>query len=283
VQIQNIVQSDSLILAAALDLTIVDARFEVQLMLAHILQTNRAWLISHADETLSIEHYASYQQFLQRRLQDEPMAYIFGEKDFYGITFKVTADVLIPRPDTELLVELALARIPDDKCVRVLDLGTGSGAIAISIALSRPMTQVVAVDKSVAALRIAQENAVRLGAKNIDFVVSDWWQQVPAVKFDVIVSNPPYIMEDDVHLAKLGFEPVTALTSGATGLDDLRSIIDRATTYLTPDGSLLLEHGYDQAETVRKLLGAAGFLNVASECDLSGVERVSSGQIGDLP
>jgi len=280
VQIQSIVQADSVRLATALGLSIVDARFEVQLLLAQVLQVNRAWLIAHDDESLSAENYTSYQHCLLRRLQDEPMAYIFGEKEFYGLTFKVTPDVLIPRPDTELLVELALARIPQNKRVRVLDLGTGSGAIAISIAASRPLAQILAVDQSVAALAVAQANAAHLGVGNIGFVVSDWWQQVPdGDKFDVIVSNPPYIVELDEHLAKLRYEPITALTAGATGLDDLRLIIDSAAHFLTPGGYLLLEHGYDQARVVRGLLAAAGFEGVKSECDLAGVERVSLGQV----
>jgi release factor glutamine methyltransferase len=284
VQIQSIVQADSVRLATALSLSIPDARFEVQLILAQVLRINRAWLIAHADESLSAETYISYQHCLQRRLQDEPMAYIFGEKEFYGLTFKVTPDVLIPRPDTELLVELALARIPQNKRFRVLDLGTGSGAIAISIAASRPLAHIVAVDKSLAALAVAEGNAVHLGVTNINFVASDWWQQVPdGDKFDVIVSNPPYIVEHDAHLAKLRFEPITALTAGATGLDDLRRIIDSAAHFLTPGGYVLLEHGYDQAQAVRGLLSVAGFEDVKSECDLAGVERVSLGQVSDLP
>ncbi len=283
-QIQSIIQTDSVRLATALGLSAVDARFEVQLILAQVLQVNRAWLIAHADESLSAENYTSYHHCLQRRLQDEPMAYIFGEKEFYGLTFKVTPDVLIPRPDTELLVELALARIPNDKRVRVLDLGTGSGAIAISIAVSRPLAQIVAVDKSLSALAVAQENAVRLGVANISFVASDWWQLVPDDdKFDIVVSNPPYIVEQDEHLAKLRFEPIAALTAGATGLDDLRRIIDSAAQFLTPNGYLLLEHGYDQAEVVRGLLAVAGFDGIRSECDLAGVERVSLGQVKNPP
>ncbi|BBP01288.1 peptide chain release factor N(5)-glutamine methyltransferase [Sulfuriferula nivalis] len=280
-QILGILQADSAKLALVLDMSIVDARFEVQLLMAQILQVNRAWLIAHDDEILSVSDFALYQQYLQRRLQGEPIAYIFGEKEFYGMTFKVTPDVLIPRPDTELLVELALLNIPEDKRLRVLDLGTGSGAIAISIANARPLTQVVAVDKSPAAIAVAQTNAALLGVINIDFVVSDWWQQLPeGNKFDLIVSNPPYIVENDDHLKKLHFEPISALTAGVTGLDDLRLIIDSAAHFMTAGGHILLEHGYDQADVVQGLLTTAGFKNVKSERDLGGVERVTLGQVG---
>jgi release factor glutamine methyltransferase len=281
VQILSIIQGDSAKLALALDMSIVDARFEVQLLIARILQVNRAWLIAHDNETLSVADHTQYQQFLQRRLQGEPIAYIFGEKEFYGMTFKVTPDVLIPRPDTELLVELALLHIPKNKQLRVLDLGTGSGAIAISIANARPLTQVVAVDKSSAALVIAQTNAVCLGVENVGFVHSDWWQQLPEDhKFDLVVSNPPYIIENDDHLAKLHFEPISALTAGVTGLDDLRLIIDSAAYFLKAGGHILLEHGYDQADVVQDLLTTAGFENVKSERDLGGIERVTLGQVG---
>lgn len=278
-RIDAIILRDVAQLANTLAMSATEARFEVQLLLAQVLQVNRAWLIAHADHALSAVDYTLYHQYFQRRLQAEPIAYIFGEKEFFGMTFKVTPDVLIPRPDTELLVELALSRIPVDSVMRVLDLGTGSGAIAISIAVSRPLVQVVAVDKSEAALAVAQTNAICLGAGNVSFVASDWWQQLPSdEKFDVIVSNPPYIAEQDEHLAQLGFEPIHALTAGATGLDDLNLIIQSARHYLMPAGYLLLEHGYNQAHTVCSLLDAAGFVGVKAERDLGGIERVSLGQ-----
>ncbi len=259
----------------------MDARFEAQLLMAQALQVNRSWLLAHADEKPPTAAYTRYQHMLDRRLQGEPVAYIFGEKEFYGITLSVTPDVLIPRPETELLVELALVQIPVATPCSVLDLGTGSGAIAISLATLRPLASIVAVDASAAALQVAQANARRLGLANIQFILSDWWQDVPATPlFDVIVSNPPYIADADSHLQEgdLRFEPITALAAGATGLKDLVSIINRAPQYLTATGMLLLEHGYDQGEAVRGLLNGAGFDAVVTHRDLGGVERVSMGQ-----
>ncbi|MEQ1668061.1 MAG: peptide chain release factor N(5)-glutamine methyltransferase [Sulfuriferula sp.] len=278
-RIDAIILRDVAQLANALAMSVTEARFEVQLLLAQVLQVNRAWLIAHTDYALSAVEYSQYQQYLQRRLQAEPIAYIFGEKEFYGMTFHVTPEVLIPRPDTELLVELALSRIPVDRKMRVLDLGTGSGAIAISIAISRPLAHVLAVDKSVTALFIAQANARKLGAANVEFMVSDWWHAIPNTqKFDVIVSNPPYIAEHDAHLQQLHYEPISALTAGLTGLDDIQTITKTATQYLAEDGYLLLEHGYNQAPSVREYLSLAGFTDIASERDLGNVERVSLGR-----
>ena len=279
-RIDVILANDVPQLVSALTMSAAEARFEIQLLLAHVLRVNRAWLIAHADEVLSTDNYTLYQHYFRRRLQAEPIAYIFGEKEFYGMVFKVTPDVLIPRPDTELLVSSALSRIPVNSVMHILDLGTGSGAIAISVASLRPLAQVVAVDKSQAALAVAQANAVRLGVENISFLASDWWQQLPGdAKFDIIISNPPYIAEQDVHLLALGFEPASALTAGVSGLDDLRFIIASAPNYLNRAGYLLLEHGYNQAHVVSSLLDAAGFVGVKVERDLGGVERVSLGQV----
>ncbi len=278
-RIDAIILGDVAQLANTLAMSVTEARFEVQLLLAQVLQVNRAWLIAHTDYALSAVEYTQYQQYLQRRLQAEPIAYIFGEKEFYGMTFKVTPDVLIPRPDTELLVELALSRIPVDRKMRVLDLGTGSGAIAISIALSRPLVHVLAVDKSTTALSIAQANARKLGAGNVEFMMSDWWQAIPNTpNFDIIVSNPPYIAEHDAHLQQLHYEPISALIAGLTGLDDIQIITRTATQYLAENGYLLLEHGYNQASSVREYLSLAGFTDIASERDLGNVERVSLGR-----
>ncbi len=278
-RIDAIILGDVAQLANTLAMSVTEARFEVQLLLAQVLQVNRAWLIAHTDYALSAVEYTQYQQYLQRRLQAEPIAYIFGEKEFYGMTFKVTPDVLIPRPDTELLVELALSRIPVDRKMRVLDLGTGSGAIAISIALSRPLVHVLAVDKSTTALSIAQANARKLGAGNVEFMMSDWWQAIPNTpNFDIIVSNPPYIAEHDAHLQQLHYEPISALIAGLTGLDDIQIITRTATQYLAEHGYLLLEHGYNQASSVREYLSLAGFTDIASERDLGNVERVSLGR-----
>lgn len=279
--VAEILRHDKAKLGVALDLSALDARFEAQLLMAQALQVNRAWLIAHGDEAPPLAAFARYQNLLERRLQGEPMAYIFGEKEFYGITLSVNPAVLIPRPETELLVDLVLAQLPINRPCRILDLGTGSGAIAISLASLRPRAQIVAVDNSMAALQVAQANAHRLGLTNLDFICSDWWQAVPPTPlFDIIVSNPPYIARQDPHLQQgdLRFEPVTALAAEEQGLADLRNIISLAPHYLTKSGMLWLEHGYDQGERVRKLLIETGFDSVTTHLDLGGMERVSEGQ-----
>ncbi|TAN77842.1 MAG: peptide chain release factor N(5)-glutamine methyltransferase, partial [Gallionella sp.] len=213
-------------------------------------------------------------------LNGEPVAYLLGEREFYGLNFKVSPATLIPRPDTELLVDLALQRISQQSACRVLDLGTGSGAIALSIAHARPDARVVAVDASAAALEVAQCNARRLALTNVRLLRSDWFSALRDERFDMIVSNPPYIAAGDVHLSQgdVRFEPPGALASGADGLDDIRSIIGQAKTYLNANGWLMFEHGYNQAERARGLLGDAGFTEVFSARDLAGMERVSGGR-----
>ncbi len=267
-------------LALVSGMTAADARFEVHLLMARVLQVNRAWLAAHGDEQCAPAALAQYQDWLERRLQGEPIAYIFGEKEFFGLLLAVNADVLIPRPETELLVELALARMPVGRMLRVLDLGTGSGAIALSLAKIRPDTQLLAVDASAEALQVARDNARRLQLPNVEFVQSDWWRRVPvAPKFDLIVSNPPYIAAGDPHLQQgdLRYEPPHALLAGAEGLDDLQVIIAAAPYYLAAGGSLLLEHGYEQGGIVLSLLERAGFSAVVTHRDLAGQERVSVG------
>ncbi len=264
----------------ALDLEQDEARSEVQSLLQTVLVVNRAYLLAHPERVLTEQELSRYQTLLQRRLQGEPLAYILGEREFFGLNFKVTPATLIPRPDTELLVELALARISSPSC-RVLDLGTGSGAIALSIAHSRPEVGVMAVDASAEALSVAQENAKCLKILNARFLLSDWFSALVGQNFDLIVSNPPYIAEDDRHLAQgdLRFEPASALASGLDGLDDIRRIINEAGAHLAAGGWLMLEHGFDQAAQVRELLRGAGFKNVRSDKDLAGIERVSGGQL----
>ncbi|MDD5612201.1 MAG: peptide chain release factor N(5)-glutamine methyltransferase, partial [Gallionella sp.] len=208
-------------------------------------------------------------------------------REFFGLTFRVTPATLIPRPDTELLVELALQRIPESSAAtggvacRVLDMGAGSGAIALAIALARPAAEVVAVDASTAALQVARENMQRLGVNNAQLLQSDWFAALTDARFDLIVSNPPYIAEQDEHLSQgdVRFEPITALASGADGLDDIRRIISGAPAHLKPGGWLMLEHGYDQAEKVRQLLLQGGFSAVDSMRDLAGIARVTFGRI----
>jgi release factor glutamine methyltransferase len=251
------------------------------------LKVNRAYLLAHSERVLTEVERDDFQAKLSRRLLGEPMAYILGEREFFGLNFMVTPATLIPRPDTELLVELALAKIAatksNGKLFSVLDLGTGSGAIALSIAHSCPDVQVTAVDFSANALQVARENGQRLELKNVRFIESDWFSALTGLYFDLILSNPPYIAATDEHLAQgdVRFEPLTALVSGSDGLDDIRQLALRAGAHCQPNASLLFEHGYQQAAEVRAILSQAGWLAVGSAKDLSGIERVSFGSIGD--
>ena len=278
--IRDRLAADQLQLVQGLGLAPYDARLEAQLLMAAALDVNRAWLLAHDDETLAPPVTARYTSWLKRRLTGEPIAYIFGEKEFYGLLFKVSPSVLIPRPETELLVELALARIPVDRPCRVLDLGTGSGIIAITLAKLRPLAELMAVDVSPVALELAQENARILKAANVLFIESNWFSALDSVeKFDVIVSNPPYIRADDPHLAcgDLRFEPPHALAAGASGRDALARIVAQAIPRMVSTGTLLLEHGYDQGTYARDALRQAGFHECATYHDLAGVERVTLG------
>ena len=277
--IQSILIRDKSVLESALSLDSGSARIEVQCLLQAVLQVNRAYLLTHPEQQLESEQQAHYTALFGRRLRGEPIAYLLGEREFYGLTFKVTPATLIPRSDTELLVELALARIPQRGALRVLDLGTGSGAIALSIAHARPDIEVTAVDASPEALDVARENVRHLSLGNVRLLRSDWFSALPGERFDLIVSNPPYIADGDAHLAQgdLRFEPRAALASGADGLDDIRRIVADAKEHLHTGGWLLFEHGYDQAERARELLGAAGYAGVFSARDLAGIERVSGG------
>lgn len=279
--IQDICTQDAARLKAALAQDASTARIEVQCLLRAILQANRAYLLTHPEQQLDAEQHARYAALFERRLHGEPFAYILGEREFFGLMFKVTPDTLIPRPETELLVELVLQRIPPYELCRVLDLGTGSGAIALAIAHTRPNTEVLACDASPAALEVARENAQRLGITNAAFVQSNWFEALDAQRFGLIVSNPPYIAEGDPHLRQgdVRFEPVSALVSGDDGLCDIRYIVTNTRAHLQPGGWLLLEHGYTQAVRVRELLRRAGFDEIFSAPDLAGIERVSGGRI----
>lgn len=278
--IQTLLTQDSAQLAAALSLDSSTARIEVQCLLQQALHVPRSYLLAHPERCLNTAEQNEYQALLQRRLSGEPIAYILGEREFFGLSLKVTPATLIPRPDTELLVELALQRIPSTGNARVLDMGTGSGAIALAIAHERKQAFVLASDASPSALAVAQENARQLRLDNVSFVQSSWFAQIAEQRFDLIVSNPPYIAVADPHLNQgdVRFEPVSALSSGADGLDDIRHIASQALAWLQPDGWLLLEHGYDQAAQVRALLQQGGYQAVFSACDLSGIERVSGGR-----
>lgn len=280
-------------LAEALALHADEARIEAQLLLQAALGgVSRAWLLTHGEQALTPQQASDFAALLQRRLHGEPVAYILGRREFYGLDFGVTPDVLIPRPDTETLVEAALQRISAAAPaiiegegfhkwnLKILDLGTGSGAIAIAIAVHRPLTMVTAVDASAAALAVARSNAERLSPGNLRLLCSDWFSALAGEVFDVIVSNPPYIAANDPHLSQgdLPFEPASALASGADGLDDLRRIVAQAPAHLASGGWLLLEHGYDQAARVAELLKAAGFVAVGHVADLAGMERVTLGR-----
>ncbi|WP_435628178.1 HemK/PrmC family methyltransferase [Candidatus Ferrigenium straubiae] len=322
--IQSFQTQNKAVLESALALNSNTARIEVQMLLQQVLGVSRAHLLAHPEQVLDDAQEASYRALLQRRLKGEPLAYILGEREFFGLNFKVTPATLIPRPETELLVELALERIPSPLplsrerereersggrgAFRVLDLGTGSGAIALAIARARPDVEVTAVDASPEALEVARENALRLLVQhepahistkplvlsevegsvrtdiliaNVRLLCSDWFSALAGERFDLIVSNPPYIAEGDAHLAQgdLRFEPHGALASGADGLDDIRRIVAQAKDHLNPGGWLLFEHGYDQATRVRELLDAAEYAGVFSARDLADIERVSGGAI----
>ncbi|MDP2787281.1 MAG: peptide chain release factor N(5)-glutamine methyltransferase [Pseudomonadota bacterium] len=267
-------------LAEALALARPEARIEARVLLAHALKVDHAWLIAHDRDTPTPAQRDAIENLIARRTGGEPVAYILGEREFYGLSFAVTPAVLIPRPDTELLVQLALDRIPTDQTSSVLDLGTGSGAIALALAVHRPLARIVAVDRSPAALEVARKNATRLGLRNLSFLLSDWYAGLGVKNFDIIVANPPYIAAGDAHLDQgdLRFEPREALQSDAGGLADIRKIVAGAPAHLHPGGWLLFEHGYDQGEASQHLLRQAGWSQVCTWVDLSGLPRVSGGQ-----
>ena len=256
------------------------ARVDAQMLLLHVCGQPthaRAWLITHDSDVLNSAQLQQWQQLLQRRADGEPVAYLTGHKGFYGLELAVDARVLDPRPDTETLVDWTLELLPGNGSgQRLADLGTGSGAIALALQHQRPAAEVWAVDASHDALAVAQANAQRLQLP-VHFAHSHWLAALPG-QFDAIVTNPPYIREDDPHMPSLRHEPRQALTSGADGLDDIRQIVDNAPQALRTAGWLLIEHGWDQAEAVRALLAQRGFAQVQSRKDLAGIERASGGQ-----
>ncbi|MDR7047919.1 release factor glutamine methyltransferase [Duganella sp. 3397] len=249
-----------------------------RVLLCHALNTNRVGLITGSERTLTDDEAQRFGALVQRRLAGEPVAYLVGQREFFGLPFAVSGAVLIPRPDTELLVELALDRLP--RGGRVLDMGTGSGAIAVALAHTRPDADVTALDVSADALAVARRNAEANGA-HVTFLHSDWFAALADnAPFDIIASNPPYIASGDRHLSEgdLRFEPVGALTDHADGLSALRILVAGAPAHLSPQGWLLMEHGYDQADAVRELLLAAGYTEVQSWRDIADIERVSGGR-----
>jgi release factor glutamine methyltransferase len=265
-------------LQAALPLEALENR----ILLCHVLGLSRVGLITGSERALTDEEAARLAGLVERRLAGEPIAYIVGAREFFGLPFQVSPAVLIPRPDTELIVELALERLAHLAApARLLDMGTGSGAIAVALAHTRPDALVTAIDVSDAALDVARANAAANGAR-VRFLRSDWFAALGGEVFDLIASNPPYIAAGDEHLAQgdLRFEPAGALTDHADGLSALRTIVGGAAEHLVAGGCLLLEHGYDQAQAVRALLADAGYADVQSWRDLGGIERVSGGRRG---
>jgi release factor glutamine methyltransferase len=279
------------------------APIDAQALLAHVLGRDRAWLIAHATEPLRAEDVETFFRLAKRRREGEPVAYLVGAREFFGLALAVDRSVLIPRPETEALVECALHRLPR-RAVRVLDLGTGSGAIALALARERPDAEIVATDLSKEALAIARSNAERLALRNVQFLHADWYEPSTDPKivgaeavaskedprrsflllqpFDMIVSNPPYVARGDPHLREgdVRHEPLSALVSGVDGLAALRVIVAGAPRRLSAEGVLVVEHGYDQADDVRKLLEQARFVGIESLRDLAGIQRVAAGRVG---
>ncbi|MGE4367798.1 peptide chain release factor N(5)-glutamine methyltransferase [Thermomonas sp.] len=251
-----------------------------ELLLAEALGRSRSWLYAHPEAPVPAPARARFGALLARRQAGEPVAYLLGRQGFWSLELEVGPATLIPRPETERLVELALARLPAGQPLRVADLGTGSGAIALALARERPQARIVATDASAEALAVARRNAERLGLVQVEFRTGDWLAPLRGERFDLIVSNPPYIALGDPHLAQgdLRFEPPMALASGADGLDAIRVIVRDADRHLRPGGWLLLEHGWNQGAAVRALLEAAGFVEVATGRDLEGRERISLGR-----
>lgn len=258
------------------------ASLEARIMLASAAGQNQSWVMAHVRDVLTPSEQSGYQVMLERRLSGEPIAYIMGKREFFGRTFYVTPDVLIPRPETELLVELALEKCKGLDSLELLDLGTGSGCIAITLALSCPDARVTAVEASFQALEVAEKNAKALGA-SIEFLQGFWLDPVAGRRFDIIVANPPYVSPLDSHLNQgdVRFEPAKALIAHEAGLADIKTIVKHAKDHLKSGGILMLEHGFDQSVQVRELLNRAGYAEIESWRDLAGIERVSMAKMSE--
>jgi release factor glutamine methyltransferase len=256
----------------------VDARA----LMTHVLGCDRAWLVAHANDRLSRAHADAFFALAKRRRDGEPVAYLVGRREFWGLPLAVEPAVLVPRPETETLVEAILAKLPSERPLRVLDLGTGSGAIALALASERRNAEVLATDVSPEALDVARRNAAALAIRNVSFLRSDWYASIPSLPFDAIVSNPPYVCAGDPHLrdGDIRFEPQLALVAGADGLAALKPIVLGAPQRLAAGGWLAVEHGYDQSEVVRALFESAGFGSVQALRDLAGIARVVLGRSG---
>lgn len=254
-----------------------EAALDAEILLAHAINKNRTWLKTWPEYLLSDDQISQFEDFISRRRRGEPTAYIIGEQEFWSLTFEVTSDTLIPRPETELLVEQALQRILLDQKCTIADLGTGSGAIALAIASERPQATVWALDMSEPALKVAEANAQSNKIGNVAFEQGSWLNEWQHGLLDMIVSNPPYVAPNDPHLADLVYEPVTALVAEDKGLSDIRQITQQATEHLKPGGYLLFEHGYDQGAAVREILQQTGFEQIETVKDYAGLDRVTLG------
>lgn len=254
-------------------------RLDAEVLLAFVLEKNRSYLRAWNDKKLDTPIITHFESLLKQRQQGIPIAYLTGSREFWSREFMVSPDVLIPRPDTEVLIELCLTQIPRESAFNILDLGTGSGAIAVTLAAERPNTQIVAVDSSAAALTIAQKNAQQHHCPNVEFILSDWFSAIPKIQFNLIVSNPPYISADDEHLSQgdVRFEPKSALIAAEDGLLDIKKIARESQKYLKPYGSLWFEHGYNQAPAVQAILSELNYTNVQTYKDYSGQTRVTTG------
>lgn len=270
-------------MSSELDAISDSARLDIELILCHILQKNRTWIFTWPDKTLTPDQQKIFDDFFQRRKNGEPVAHIIGQREFWSLTLSVNNSTLIPRPDTELLVETALELFASDSPAQqrnCLDLGTGTGAIVLALASEKPNWHLLGVDQSSTAVELAEKNRVAFGFGHVEILQSDWFSKIAAQEFDVIVSNPPYIDPQDPHLSQgdVRFEPHSALVADNHGLADIEWIVRESWDYLRSDGWLLLEHGYDQGDAVRTLLSRRGFVAVGTRRDFGGNERVSLGK-----
>ena len=274
------IKTELALATAALTPVSSSARLDSELLLSKIIHQSRTFFYTHPEYTLTALEHDTFQQLLAQRLTGMPIAYLIGTREFWSLPLDVTTDTLIPRPDTERLVELALSLLPETSHANILDLGTGTGAIALALASERPSWTLLACDKSQAAVNTARANATQLGIKNLNVLCSNWFNSIPKQRFDAIVSNPPYIAENDPHLLQgdVRFEPRDALVSGVDGLDALLYIIERSRDWLLPGGFIALEHGFEQGPAVTAALKQFGYQHVKCWQDWQGNDRVSIGQ-----